>query len=528
MFALSTLVAAAATAASWRRRHSGVAVRVLVVACGGTLLWSAADLCGLLSDDPALIVLFKAAIFPGVCAAVAGLYCFCSAVIDRRWKPSRRLVALLAVEPVLVVAAVVTNPWHHQFVLAEVRPGPAGLPATTFGPLFWVHVAYSNVLVITTLARLIAARRHASHTHRRVLDLVLAVVLPAPIVNILVNVAPVPVVDPTPVLFSFSTALLLWGLARRVFVDLVPVARQWVLDTIDDAVIVVDVTGRVIDLNRTADRLARRLIAGLPKTLVGLPVNTFPGVQRLGDIGPENDVVDALGSGIDLNVRVSVLDDPQAGHLGWTFVVRDSTEANRRQRASDRQRDELERVNTQLRSQLHTIELLRADLAEQALRDPLTGLHNRRFLMTAMRQAMDGGRPPFALAILDIDHFKNINDTYGHHVGDEVLCHVGRLLTEDIGDDIVARYGGEEFVMVFFDAEPHSAGQRVDALRQQLANTPVAVGDACFSVTFSAGLADSSGEQDPGALLAAADAALYTAKRRGRNRVEVAKKIVAA
>ncbi|GGQ73098.1 histidine kinase N-terminal 7TM domain-containing diguanylate cyclase [Couchioplanes azureus] len=517
LFAVSALVAAAVTVKSWRRRDATAAIRSLVLIGAGTVVWAVADLCGVLTADPARVVLAKAAVFPAVCAVIAGVFCLCLAVVDRGWRLSRRTLGLLAVEPVLVSIAIATNPWHHLFVLADVRTMPVGgLAVPVFGPLFYAHALYSNVLLAISLGRLVMARRQAPPAHRRVMELVLVVVVPPVLVNTVVNLSPVPVVDVTVVVFTFSAALLVWGLQRRIFADLVPVAHQRILATIDDAVTVIDLSGRVLDHNPAAERLARRLVPELPATLIGVPVADLLGHLTLTGSATEHDIVDAHHRGIDLNVRVNVLDDGRGGHLGWTLVVRDTTETNR-------QRLALEDANRQLRDQLHTIELLRADLAEQAVRDTLTGLHNRRHLMAALHREVSLSNRAFTLVLIDIDHFKQVNDTYGHAVGDEVLTHVAGILADEMRhDDIVSRHGGEEFVLLLFGADPARARARIENLRTRLAATPVDAGGTPVSVTFSAGLTGFTGTGTPATLLAEADEALYRAKRNGRNRVELA------
>ncbi|MFI5494152.1 diguanylate cyclase [Actinoplanes sp. NPDC051859] len=517
LFGLSALVALAVAVESWRRRSQTAAIRAVVLIGGGTVVWAVADLCGVLTTDPALTVLAKAAIFPGVCAVTVGVYCLCRAVVDRGWRVSYRAVALLSIEPALVLLAVGTNPWHHLFVQADARVGAMdGLPVPVFGPMFYVHAVYSNILLVVSLVRLIAARRQAPLAHRRVLGLVLTVVIPPALINAAVNLSPVPIVDPTVVAFSFSAALLLWGLVRRLFADLVPVAHARILNTIEDAVTVVDLGGRVLDFNPAAEHLARRLVTELPDSLVGVPVAMLLGHLTLTDTSAEHDIVNAHHRGIDLNVRVSVLDDGRGGHLGWTLVVRDTTEVNR-------QRAALEAANEQLRGQLHTIELLRADLAEQAVRDTLTGLHNRRYLMAALHREVSLQHRGFTLVLIDIDHFKRVNDTYGHAVGDEVLNHVAGMLADEMRhDDIVSRHGGEEFVLLLFGADPARARTRIESLRERLAATPVLVGDTLVPVTFSAGLTGFTGVGTPNSLLAEADEALYRAKHNGRNRLELA------
>jgi diguanylate cyclase (GGDEF)-like protein len=142
--------------------------------------------------------------------------------------------------------------------------------------------------------------------------------------------------------------------------------------------------------------------------------------------------------------------------------------------------------------------------------------------MDRLTGAVLGGRQ-VSLAIIDLDHFKQVNDTYGHTGGDAVLVQVAQLLAGAVRqDDVVARYGGEEFVVLFHGAGAEAAWSRIDALRLRLGDTPIAMPGRTVTVTFSAGVAELGSDGDIEALLRAADDALYEAKRRGRDRVELA------
>ncbi len=161
-----------------------------------------------------------------------------------------------------------------------------------------------------------------------------------------------------------------------------------------------------------------------------------------------------------------------------------------------------------------------------ALTDSLTGLHNRRYFSTHLealfRRTTDSGKP-LALLIIDIDHFKRVNDTYGHAVGDEVLCDVAQQIARNVrAFDLVARYGGEEFVVLMPDTADAVALAIADRLRDKIADHEFLVGDsaAAIGVTVSIGISYARGPQDdPDDLLKRADKALYQAKDEGRNRV---------
>jgi diguanylate cyclase len=173
---------------------------------------------------------------------------------------------------------------------------------------------------------------------------------------------------------------------------------------------------------------------------------------------------------------------------------------------------------------------LQANLAEardDAVRDALTGLPNRRALQDRLAALVAQARAAGAavsVAFCDVDHFKAVNDTHGHDVGDRVLRLVADVLSEEAGDDcFVGRHGGEEFLMLFDGADAETAAARVDVVRENLAARRLRVRETEASigrVTFSAGIAClRDGERD-GDMLSRADAALYRAKENGRNRIE--------
>lgn len=170
---------------------------------------------------------------------------------------------------------------------------------------------------------------------------------------------------------------------------------------------------------------------------------------------------------------------------------------------------------------------LRDSLQEQSLRDALTGLYNRRFIEASfaneLGRAVRAGQP-VALLMLDIDHFKRLNDDFGHAVGDEALKALAGLLQGLFrGSDLACRYGGEEFVVLLPGASLEIAAQRAEQLRAQCAGLQLVAAGQMLGFTLSVGVAactDDSTTLD--ALLLQADQALYRAKEQGRNRVLVA------
>jgi diguanylate cyclase (GGDEF)-like protein/PAS domain S-box-containing protein len=166
---------------------------------------------------------------------------------------------------------------------------------------------------------------------------------------------------------------------------------------------------------------------------------------------------------------------------------------------------------------------LREALREQAIRDQLTGLYNRRYLENVLPRELNRsvrGQRPISIALLDIDHFKRFNDTYGHKAGDMVLQAVAHSMSELLrNSDLACRYGGEEFVLLFFEMDGETALSRVQQLLERVAEINIEMeGTALPTITFSAGVASCprhSTQQEQ--LLALADSAMYAAKEAGRN-----------
>jgi diguanylate cyclase (GGDEF)-like protein/PAS domain S-box-containing protein len=170
------------------------------------------------------------------------------------------------------------------------------------------------------------------------------------------------------------------------------------------------------------------------------------------------------------------------------------------------------------------VQVLQEELREQSTHDALTGLYNRHFLDESFGRelllAKRGGHP-VSVIMGDLDHFKAVNDSYGHLAGDEVLRVFGALLTNNArASDIVCRYGGEEFLLVLPGMTAEGAVERAEQLRQAMAATPVSNGVSRITVTASFGVATfPTHSRTTDELIAAADSALYSAKAEGRNRV---------
>ena len=186
----------------------------------------------------------------------------------------------------------------------------------------------------------------------------------------------------------------------------------------------------------------------------------------------------------------------------------------------------LRQANERLSHEVEMRQRLETELRDLAHRDHLTGISNRRHFFDLADQAFAKARAsgaPLSLLIADIDYFKQINDTYGHMHGDEVLKVLVRVCREALGEvDMLARLGGEEFVMLLPDADMATAHARADQLRAEAQRAPVRLHEATLHFTVSLGVAQWQPEESLLFLMRRADEALYLAKYNGRNRVEAA------
>jgi diguanylate cyclase (GGDEF)-like protein len=182
---------------------------------------------------------------------------------------------------------------------------------------------------------------------------------------------------------------------------------------------------------------------------------------------------------------------------------------------------ELAEAHSELERRAGQLEQLQEQLRDQAERDYLTGLRNRRFLAREVDRLSDAQHSgPLSLAVLDLDHFKSINDRFGHDVGDRVLVRVAALLSEVLrASDMVVRSGGEEFLLLMPMTEPHAARVCCERLRRAIQDEPWNALAPELSLTASIGIATGDGPDDLAALAKLADQRLYDAKHAGRDRV---------
>ncbi len=517
---IASIIAAAFMVAAlfmvWPRRNAvgGAALTGLLVAM---LWWTLTTGLEQMVVGVNAKVTLSALSYPGAVSVPVFFFVFCVQYTESdSWLP--RPQWLLWVVPVFSVVAAFTNGWHHQLWTAfEPQPGNALL--YLHGPLFWLMIGYSYLLLMAGVLVVILAFSRHDRAYLGQFGSVLIFAL-FPILGSLMYVmglSPVPGMDPTPILFAITAAGLAWALLRQGLLSVIPIAQETVLHNLHDGVLVLDAAQRVAMVNQACcDWL------GLRGNLVGKPagilLQPWPALLRAinGEIEDQEVLLDhPVQRYVDL--RRAVVSDDRGRVRGQVLVLRDINDLRR----SDM---ELREANAKLTTQLATIQTLQDGLREQALRDSLTGLYNRRYLEETIGRELaraQRNHESLCLLMIDLDHFKTLNDEHGHAAGDQVLRWFGDLIRTKLRPgDIACRYGGEEFVLIMPSAPLQGGLVRADEIRQafrQLVRTASA--NSYGEVTLSAGVAVFPDDaRTASELRRKADAALYVAKRTGRDK----------
>jgi diguanylate cyclase (GGDEF)-like protein len=520
---LSTMVSAAVIAVAWRRRPasgaSTLSVLILAVAvwCGGySAYWA-------LAYGPAQLLALNLTTLGSALVPPAYLV-FMLDVTGRRQWVTRRVRLALGLYYLLALLAGWTNGWHRLWNVRVDYQTVNGLHvvAAQPGPLYWLFaLALGYGLTLFGTGLLVHAFWYARGVYRRQYGLLLLAVAVVLFPSLLseAGLTPWPELDLAPLGLAVAGPLLAYALFYYRLLDLVPIARTRLVDIMQDAVIALDEQHRVVDINPEAIKLFS--LTGSP---IGQPARRvfadWPALAAHPAEGAEASALLRLDAARTLQVSSTLLYDPGGEIRGRLIVLRDVS-------ALKRAEQELQAANAQLRDQLAQIETLQVELQEQAIRDPLTGLYNRRFLEEMLPRELIRARrdgQPLSLIFVDLDHFKLVNDQYGHAAGDQVLRAVSQYLAGAArASDVVCRYGGEEIVVVCPGMPLPVAELRADLWRRDLALQMIDANGVPVGVTVSAGIAGFPTHGDTlEALLAAADGALYAAKARGRNCVRVA------
>jgi diguanylate cyclase (GGDEF)-like protein len=425
---------------------------------------------------------------------------FALAFTGRR-RPHPLVVAALFLIPLVTIVAVWTNGNHHLYYARTWTETNGPFPVFGFkrGPLYWLNTFYLQLCIfVGNIIFIVHALRSPRLVRHQAAISALGSLGPW-LGNTCYQLGWIPWgLDPSPFFLVFSGFCFSLALFRLGFFELVPVARDRAIESLRDGFLVIDGRGHLIDANEAAGRLlgdwARQKGESLDEG--------GPGSAEIREVIARGEAEIEFGIAVPGGERRLV---------AQCFPVREG------------RRSKMEGCAVMIRDVTENAALL-VRLAQLAGTDELTGLYNRRrFFKLASREfsiAVRDGRD-LAVAILDIDHFKNVNDRFGHAAGDAALrCFSSRLSGALREADILCRYGGEEFAVIFPGADPQAAFFAVERIRLAACEEPIVWEGGAFGIRSSAGVysAIPNRESSIDAFLEEADQALYEAKRGGRDR----------
>ncbi|WP_420490442.1 histidine kinase N-terminal 7TM domain-containing diguanylate cyclase [Neobacillus niacini] len=421
------------------------------------------------------------------------------------FKLSKKWYISLLTIPFVSLVMVATNDLHHlHYRVFEIDP-ILGAPFIRQEIGFWymIHGVFTFACMFVAFFLVLSRWKETAMEYRpQLLSLLLGQLVPMLTAFLyLIGFTP-PGIDPVPMVLWLSSLLYLWAINSSRLFSLMPIAKDAIFNSINDGVMVLDESYRIIEFNQSC----KRMFPPLTKSMFGMDFgevwyelsgDCFPSKLENAVITEEVEIVMEHEKRI-YQVRTSALEHAN-NRKGLLLIFTDITELKR----------------------------LQVKLEHQAYYDELTQIYNRRAFFQKCEPGFEAAKKvssPFTIILMDIDYFKKVNDTFGHHVGDQLLVHVVDVCRAQLKEGMLfARYGGEEFVLAMKGCTVFEGETFANQLRKAIEEQPLITTEGVISVTFSSGVAESSNETNETLylLLNKADKALYAAKREGRNQVQV-------
>jgi diguanylate cyclase (GGDEF)-like protein/PAS domain S-box-containing protein len=486
---IAAVVSVALAILAWPQRQAPIArpFAGLVLAGGGWALGYALELS--CADLPTMLFWVKVYYLGIVLVPMMWLILALQYTGQDRWLTRRRL-SLLAIMPLVTLLLIWTNDLHGLFWrdVGWDTSGPLPMLGWTYGIWFWVYAVYSNlVLLFGTLLILQAFVRSPRPYRSQAAALLISALVPW-IANAIYMFgwSPFHGLDLTPFAFSASGVVIAWSLLRFRFLNIVPVARDAVIENLNDGVIVLDVQDRIVDMNPAAGRIVGRSAS----EAIGQPAaQVLPNQSDL--IGRCHDVVElhtevVLGERAaqrTFDLRISALRDRRGRLAGRMIVLHD---------ISDRKRVE-------------------EKLRYLSTHDVLTGLYNRAYFEEELARLGSEGRFPLSVIMADANGLKATNDSLGHAAGDELLRRAATVLRVAFRTEaVVTRIGGDEFAVFLPGVDATTVADALARVRNRLQAHNDAYDGPPLNISLGAATAETSDLL--AAALKQADAAMYRDK----------------
>ena len=422
---------------------------------------------------------------------------------------SKRIMTIIMMIPCITLIMVATNDFHHlHYRVYELDP-VLGAPFVYQVEGFWYMIHGITSFAYMFIAALLACSRwkETNRVYRpQLITLIIGQTIPIIVIFFyLIDVTPRGV-DPLPMTLWLTSALYLWCIKSSRLFAIMPIAKDTIFNHINDGVLVLDDSKNIIEYNAAL----QKMFPLIHKSMLGqnfieiwkrLTKNYFMADFSKLPLTEEITIGDA-GVIKTYQIRISHISSKK-NHKGYLFIFTNITE----------------------------LKALQMKLEHQAYHDELTQIYNRRAFFQkcdVLLNASARKQQPFSILLIDLDHFKQINDTYGHQIGDEAIIHVVKLCEVILPKQaLFARYGGEEFIVALQGFDKRASEQLANDLCAYVAAQTFAHE---ISVTISIGVAEVSIDNigKLPLLLNQADKALYEAKEAGRNQVKVYEKALYA
>lgn len=443
------------------------------------------------------------------------------------WTSKKRLASLFVI-PFISIVMVCTNSFHH-WMFGDVHYSMDGLlryiDSIQYGWYFWIHTAYSFLLVFISIILIFQLGTRSNRLYRQQAISLMIGVISVVAVTVMSTLRLLPQYRNvfSPLGFILTGIAFFYSITRSQLLNIVPIARDMQIENMSDGMLVLNEAGQIVDINPAAEAILHvqsKEVVSLPAEKVLAEWSSVIHDYRKRGITQFEVPVEGQGETKVCDVRISRIINRRDKLIGHLVILRDISQRKRME-------EELRVSNEKLTSQLDEINKLHSLLQEQVIRDPLTGLFNRRYLNETFQHITDRTtrkQSPLSILMIDIDHFKNINDFYGHTAGDNVLVSLSQAFVNNIrGCDMIYRYGGEEFLILMVDTPLETAMQRAETIRALIEETSFEIDNKHIHLTISIGVAAFPADgRDLWQVIDAADIALYGAKASGRNCIKCA------
>ncbi|NRD76963.1 diguanylate cyclase [Bacillus sp. BRMEA1] len=416
----------------------------------------------------------------------------------------KRFISLLII-PFISLVMVATNDWHHlHYRVFEIDP-KLGAPYVhqEIGIWYVIHGIYTFGCMFVAFLFVLSRWKETAKVYRpQLISLMFGQLVPIVTAFLYLIGCTPPGFDPVPMVLWLSSVLYLWSISSSRMFSIMPIAKDSIFHSINDGVIVLDESYRLIEFNQSS----QRMFPPLNKSMFGMDFDHV--WQQL--------------SGASFPFQLEAVTSIQELQLAEDQAIR-----TYQVRTSALQHGNSSKGLLIIFTDITELKGLQVKLEHLAYYDELTQINNRRaFFQTCEREFSEAHEfsSPFTVILFDIDHFKKLNDTYGHYIGDQVLIHVAKVCKTQVNEGILfARYGGEEFVLALKGCTELEGVALANQLRRQVEAEPLHTDEGVITVTISCGVAEATNapEETLNQLLNKADQALYSVKRAGRNQVHV-------